>query len=215
MNAKRISPQGPEILGAMGRICLKQDLYTDAIENLSAAVKLRPDNESYSYMLASALVGKQRYNDAIPLLTRSLNHHPEDNPVLNYSVGAVEFLNQDLVEAERHLRLSLRYRQDQVGANYYLALLEERKGNPDEALRILRTLAKNHPEHAPTFVALGTTLVQAGNYREAKQVLDRALQLDSASVKAHYQLGIVLGRLGDREASKKEFAIVDTLKADN
>jgi tetratricopeptide (TPR) repeat protein len=176
-------------------------------------VKLRPDNESYSYVLASALVGKRLYKDAIPLLTRSLSQHPDD-PVLNYSVGAVEFLNQDLVEAERHLRLSLRYRQDQVGANYYLALLEARKGNPDEALRILRTLAKNHPDHAATFVALGTTLVQAGNYTEAKQALDRALQLDSSSVKAHYQLGIVLGRLGDREASKKEFAIVDTLKAD-
>ncbi len=214
MNAKRISPRAPEILAAMGRVCLKQDLYTDAIENLSAAVKLQPDNESYSYMLASALVGKQRYKDAIPLLTRSLSHHPED-PVLNYSVGAVEFLNQDLVEAERHLRLSLRYRQDQVGAHYYLALLEERKGNPDGALGILRTLAKNYPDHAPTFVALGTTLVQAGNYWEAKQALDRALQLDSSSVKAHYQLGIVLARLGDREGSKKEFALVDMLKANS
>jgi uncharacterized protein HemY len=57
-------------------------------------------------MLASALVGKQRYKEAITLLTRSLSQHPED-PVLNYSVGAVEFLNQDLVEAEQHLRLSL------------------------------------------------------------------------------------------------------------
>jgi tetratricopeptide (TPR) repeat protein len=95
ISAKRISPQAPEILAATGRICLKQDLYTDAIENLSAAVKLRPDNESSSYMLASALVGKQRYKDAIPLLTRSLSHHPEDS-VLNYSVGAVELLNQDL-----------------------------------------------------------------------------------------------------------------------
>jgi Flp pilus assembly protein TadD len=142
-----------------------------------------------------------------------LSKHPED-PVLNYSVGAVQFLNQDLVEAERHLRLSLRERPDQVGANYYLALLEERNGNPDEALRILRPLAKNHPDHAATFVALGTTLVQAGAYTEAKQALDRALQLDSSSVKAHYQLGIVLARLGNREASQKEFAIVDTLKAE-
>jgi tetratricopeptide (TPR) repeat protein len=68
MNAKRITPQDPKILASMGRICLKHDLYTDAIENLSAAASLRPDNESYIYVLASALVGKQRYKDAIPLL---------------------------------------------------------------------------------------------------------------------------------------------------
>jgi len=92
--------------------------------------------------------------------------------------------------------------------------LEKRKGNPDVALQILRALAKDHPDHAPTFVALGTTLVQAGDYREAKLVLDRALQLDSWPVKAHYQLGIAAGQAGDREESKKEFAIVDTLKAD-
>ena len=33
--------------------------------------------------------------------------------------------------------------------------------------------------------------------------------------KAHYQLGILLARLGDREGSKKEFALVDMLKANS
>ncbi len=210
IRAKQLSPKDPDILFETGRVCLKKDLYIDAIQNLSAALAIRPDRESYMYVLASAYVGKQEYKAAIPLLTSLLNQHPDD-PVLNYSLGAVHFLSSDLPDAERYLKRSIQLNPSQVGAYYYLCLVTEAKGDSEEALRMLRPLADRNPEDAATLIALGTLLVRKGSYSEAEPVLKRAVQLDSSSVKVHYQLGLLLKRLGRTDDSNKEFAIVKQL----
>ena len=52
------------------------------------------------------------------------------------------------------------------------------------------------------------------NYAKAKQALEKAVLLNPNSVKAHYQLGILLGRTGKQDDANKEFGIVHQLNAD-
>lgn len=208
--ARRIAPNDPDILFEFGRICLRKDLYKDAIESLSSAVRLRPDNVSFQYVLASAYTGRKEYKLAIPILRHLLETKPNDS-LLNYSLGAIEYLDSDLNDARDHLQRSIKSNPDQVAAYYYLGLTESHDGKTEEAAQILQSLTDRYPDHAPTFLALGKILLGQRKYSEARSALERAIQLAPSSVEGHYQLGLVLARIGQSEASKREFALVKTL----
>jgi len=213
VDARQIAPNDADILFEFGRICVRKDLYNDAIASLSAAVRLRPNDPSFQYVLASAYTGKKEYKLAIPILQQLLSLKPND-PLLNYSLGAVEYLDADLNDAEMHLERSIQIDPNQVASYYYLGLTKNHQGKSEEAAQILQTVAERFPDHAPTFVALGKILVNQHKYIEARSALEKATQLDSQSVESHYQLGLVLARLGQSEASKKEFALVKTLNTE-
>jgi Flp pilus assembly protein TadD len=60
---------------------------------------------------------------------------------------------------------------------------------------------------------MGRILLKVQQYPEAQQALEKAVLLNPDSVKAHYQLGILLGRTGKQEDANKELAIVNELNA--
>jgi len=208
--ARRIAPKEPDILFEFGRICLRKDLYKDAIESLSVAVRLRPDSDSFQYVLASAYTSNKEYKLAIPILKHLLETKPNDS-LLNYSLGAIEYLDSDLTDAQEHLQRSIKSNPDQVAAYYYLGLTESHEGKTEEAAQTLRSLTDRYPDHGPTFLALGKILLGQRKYSEARSTLERATKLDSSSVEGHYQLGLVLARMGQSEASEREFALVKAL----
>ena len=210
LRAKETAPNDPDILFETGRLCLEKDLYDDAIANLETAHQIRPENASFQYVLASAYTGKKEYKPAVALLQHLLAQAPKD-ATLTYSLGAVQYLNSDLVAAEDHLKSSISLNSDQIAAFYYLGLTENSEGRPEEAARTLQSILDRHPDHAPTLIALGGILSGERKYPEARELLEKATQLDASSVKGHYQLGMVLARLGQTEASQREFAIVKSL----
>jgi len=60
---------------------------------------------------------------------------------------------------------------------------------------------------------MGRVLLKEQKYQEAKQALEKAVLLNPSSVKAHYQLGMLLGRTGRQDDANKELAIVQELNA--
>jgi superkiller protein 3 len=205
VNAKRLAPQNPEVLFEFGKVCLERNLLDDALPALSKAVELKPDNDSYAYALGSANVGKGRLPDALELFQRLLQKHPQD-AALMYAIGAVYYLQSKFSEAEASLKQSLAVRPQQVAAAYYLALTYDAVGNDDRAIPIFRDLLRTNPQHVPSYVKLGGILVRQHQYDEAQRDLERAVSLDPDSVEAHYQLGLVLRRLGKAAESETQFA---------
>jgi len=212
LKARRDAPADPEVLFEFGKLCVKKGLYLDSISSLSAALKLQPANEKFQYVLASAYTGTRQFKPAIAILRHLVILHPKD-PLLNYSLGSVQYLESDLSGAESHLQLSIRLNPQQLGSYYYLGLIKDQQGNSDAAAQIFESLAKRNPDDPATLTALGRILFAQRKLPEAQTVLERAVKLDPSSIKAHYQLGMVLGRLGQREASRREFAAVKSLNA--
>jgi tetratricopeptide (TPR) repeat protein len=205
VKAKQLAPQDPEVLFEFGKVCLERNLLDDALPALSKAVELKPENDSYVYVLGSANVGKGRLPDALELFQRLLQKHPDD-ALLNYAVGAVYYLQNKYSEAEASLKKSLAAQPNQIPAGYYLALTYDAIGDDDRAIPIFRDLLKNNPEHVPSYVKLGGILVRQHQYEEAERDLERAVSLDPNSVEGHYQLGLVLRRLGKGSESETQFA---------
>lgn len=205
IQAKKQDPENPEILFEFGRVSLRRDLVKDAVPALEKAAALRPDQDSYIYVLASAHVADGNLAKAASLLLGLLQKHPED-AVLNYAMGTVYYLQAKFPEAETSLKRSLKLKPDQVAASYYLALTYQGKGDDDQAASLFREVIKRQPDHGPAYVKLGTILVRERQYDEARDDLEKAVSLVPDSVEAHYQLGMVLRRLGNVPESQDQFA---------
>jgi tetratricopeptide (TPR) repeat protein len=211
--AKQREPENPEILFEFGKVCLERNLVDDALPALTKAVALKPDQDSYVYVLGSANVARGNLTNAASLFHQLLLKHPHD-AILNYAVGAVYYLQSRYSEAESALKQSLAAQPDQVAASYYLGLTYDAIGDDDQAVPIFRDLLKHHPQHAPSYVKLGGILLREHQYEEAQQDLERAVSLDPGSVEAHYQLGLLLRRLGKTTESESHFTESRKLEAE-
>lgn len=213
IKAKRLQPNNAEILFEFGKTCLQLDLPDDAIPALQTATQLQPHNDSYSYVLASANVAKKQYEIAGKLFQILLMKHPDD-PALNYAIGSLLFLEVKLDEAAKYLRRSVELQPDQTAAYYYLGLISEGKGENNQATVTFRDVLRRDPQYGAAWEALGRVLLNEKQYPEAQQALEKAVVLNPDSVKAHYQLGILLGRTGRPSDASKEFEIVQQLNAE-
>jgi superkiller protein 3 len=157
-------------------------------------------------------VSKKEYELAGKIFEGLLRKHPLDS-VLNYAMGSLLFLEVKLDQAATYLRKSIELNLDQSAAYYYLGLIAEGKGQDQEAIAILKDLLRRDSDYGPGYEALGRILLKEQQYEDAKQALEKAVLLNPSSVKAHYQLGILLGRTGKQDDASRELAIVNELNA--
>ena len=212
MRAKKIEPDNPGILEGYGRVCLKMDLLADAEPALTRAVDLRPDDAAYQYTLAAAKVGKKQFEAAQELLEGLLKQTPR-SAQLQYALGSVLYLQGHLDDASKYLRESVRLQPDQLAPYYYSALIERDQGHDEEAIRMLQDLLHRYPDHAPSCEALGGLLMNAHRYSEAEGSLENAVRLNPSSVKANYQLGLLLTRMGKKDEADKRLELAKSLRS--
>jgi len=82
-------------------------------------------------------------------------------------------------------------RPDLVEATIQVAAMKLEAGNAAEAHPLLETAVKYDPESAIAHMNLGDCYRLEQRYADAKRELDRALQLDSTLLGAHYALGLM------------------------
>ena len=57
--------------------------------------------------------------------------------------------------------------------------------------------------------------MNGGRYAEAERLLRRAIELNPKSVKANYQLGLLLARTGRKEEADKQLAMAKSLREED
>ncbi len=82
-------------------------------------------------------------------------------------------------------------RPDLVEATVQVAAMKLEAGNATEAQPLLESAVKYAPENAIAHMNLGDCYRLQQRYADAKRELDRALQLDSTLLGAHYALGLM------------------------
>jgi tetratricopeptide (TPR) repeat protein len=214
MRARKAAPDDPEILLGFGRVCLRMDLLDDAEPALTKAASLRPGEPAYEYTLATAKVGKRQYEAAQALLEPLVLKQPGDSQ-LHYALGAVLYVRGHLDDAATHFRESVRLQPEQLASHHYLALIARDQGRVAEAIKGLEELLRRYPDHAPSCEALGSLLMNEQRYAEAEGYLRRAVALNAASVRANYQLGLLLARTGRKEEADKQLALANSLRKED
>lgn len=86
-----------------------------------------------------------------------------------------------------------------------LSRVRTAEGKPEDALAVLREGITEHPDHAPTRVFEGITLLDAGKPIEAEKAFRRVLEIQPGNLVAQSYLGLTLMQLGRDEEALAEF----------
>ena len=128
LKAKKISPDDPHVLYALGAVCLEMDLIKDATTNLQLSADLEPNNPITLYALASAQLAMRNYQPAIDIYKSLLAADPA-NPQVTYALGVTYYLQGDYTSAKTLLSQSAAAQSEQVESYYYLALIADQEGD--------------------------------------------------------------------------------------
>ena len=78
----------------------------------------------------------------------------------------------------------------------------------------MRRVVNARPDHAAAHSALGAALRDQGNDAEARIALERAVALDANDLRAHYQLGLLYGKLGEKESARRMLERAEILRSE-
>ena len=162
-----------------------------------------------------AKVGKRQYEAAQALLEPLVAKRPDDAR-LQYALGSVLYMQGHLAEADARLRESLRLERRAAWRPPTTSRWSPgtRAATPRRSSG-WKALLRRYPDHASSCEALGGLLMNGRRYAEAERLLRRAVALSPKSVKANYQLGLLLARTGRREEADKQLALAKSLREED
>jgi tetratricopeptide (TPR) repeat protein len=177
------------------------------------AVKLSPDSVDARtdlaefYLEAPGIVGGGRDKAAAQAQTLA----SLDPAKAHWVNGRIAEKKKDLVAAEREYRAAIEVSHGSADAWLNLALFFRHVGRLDEMENAIQHASSAQMNHPVVLVDAAETLIRAGrNFPAATELLRRYLSStttveEAPAFKAHYLLGTVLEKQGDRQAAAQEY----------
>jgi Tfp pilus assembly protein PilF len=224
----------------IGDIEEKRGHFLEAANAYQAAVQLAPEQEGYRIELATALIKRTAFEQAVAQLKDSLAAFPK-SAKLRVLLGVAEFGHGDNAEAVSDLEEAIAMEPELEGAKRCLAriVLGSAKAAPQHTVEILcawdrtvcaalrlRTARENQDsaqereavaelKRAPldnmvARCALGLAYQWRGDWNAAAGEMKSCVRLDP-SPQHHYTLALIYRKLGQEELARKELALREAL----
>ena len=202
-------PHLQQVQGALGIAQLKTGNLADAIVNLGAALKQRPNDPDLLYYLgrASGLFSKQ--------ILDSLDTSNPDSARAHQALAENYAVLRQVPEAEKEYREALRLRPDTPGIHLALGQLYATASQWAKAEEQFRVETQLQPGDAEAAYRLGAAYLQQGKIPEARAELERADRLQSGMPETLYSLGKAASLQGDLTAAQTAWMRVLALEKDS
>jgi tetratricopeptide (TPR) repeat protein len=191
----------------LGRIAMKREEYPEAITHFLDAHELRPDGTRERLDLAEALIANRWYPEAITHLESLTVAHPDSVAFWKRLGFALNNGNRyEPAVAAYETALALEPRDEQNVRNLVSALLNrgaelQTANRLDDARALYERVIATYPRDWRAYNNLATIEMKQGRLEEARELLDGALTLYPYESSLHFNMGIVLDKLGKyREA---------------
>jgi len=172
-------PKSAKILAGLGAALYTSGSFQEAAQRLCQASDLDPDARAFYLFLGEMQTAA---NEPLPCASGKLGRFARENPW-------------------------------DASANYYYALSlwkPERASSNAQSARQVESLLERavnlKPQFTAAYIELGIVRAGQGNFDGAVAVLQKAVEIDSDSAEAHYQLGLAYKRTGEQEKGDQEFA---------
>jgi len=178
-------PDSERMLTALGAALFAGALYDEAAERLCAASDLDPgDAAPYLFMGRIVVAVSSPMPCVVPRLKRFLERQPQNPLAIYYYAMAI-------------------WKQDGQPVDHASAA-------PVEAL--LHRAVSLDNQCAVAWLQLGVLSYSRGDYPDAVDFLRRATAADPQLGEAHYRLGMVYDRMGDRDQAKAELDLHEQIE---
>ncbi|RYU97229.1 tetratricopeptide repeat protein [Emticicia agri] len=144
------------------------------------------------------------YEKAIKYFSEAIDKTPTFADAYN-NRGSSKLANQDLAGAVLDFEKAVSLDNNFILAKYNLAEALSNTDRLDESLILLKAIERKYQDSSFYFVTLSNIYIQKNNFSEAKQVLQKALSLNSQNDKALTNLGFIQYQEKDVSSAKANF----------
>jgi tetratricopeptide (TPR) repeat protein len=185
---------------ALGIAQLETGQLPEAVANLRAALKARPNDPDLLYYLgrASGLLSKQTIDTLLAAYPDSARAHQ--------ATGENYFVLRRMPDAEKEYREALRERPDTPGIHLELGLVYAGASQWAQAEQEFRAETKLQPGNAEAAFRLGDALLREGQAHTARAELERANRLQPGMPETLYSLGKAASLDNDAATAQKAWA---------
>lgn len=211
--AAGLAPDRPDILYGIVSAQL-HDYRTDgALKNARKLHSLLPDDLRSTYLLALALFGAKKEEEARGYAQQVLAVHPDDREM--HLILADVALNDehDLPDARKHVDICLQQNPNDPGALYYLGMIQKMQGDVNGAIQSLSRSVAGNPKNADAQGALGALCIQASDVAGAVRALEQAVLFAPEEAQNHYQLALAYSRSGAPDKARTQLDLYQQMKA--
>ncbi len=189
------NPVQPEALHLSGLLAFQTGEKAAAVDLISKAVAIAPDNAEAQFHLGVALQALDRLDAAVESYRSAIEIEPDHIEAYN-NLGAVyEDLNR-LEEAVASYREAISIKPDYAGAHMNLGAVYRKLGRPEEAVAYYRKALKIEPDYAELHFNLGIAQKDLARLDEAIASYRKAISIKPDYAVAHENLGNALREQG-------------------
>ncbi len=204
------NPQSADTLYELALVLRQRDKARESLETYTRAAQIQKPNASQLRSVALDYVLLDDYDDALRWLRVALKMEPNNAEVL-YSLGRCLYTENLFSDAEKvYIRL-LALDPTHLKAEENLGLTYDAQNDPQRAEQALRTAAQWAKERGLQdpwpYLDLGIFLLDQAREAEAQPFLERAVELDPKSARAHEKLGMALVANGDSANGMRELQL--------
>jgi Tfp pilus assembly protein PilF len=211
--AANLAPDRPDVLYGLVSAQLYGYQNESALQNARKLYSLVPNDLRATYLLALAVFGAKKGEEAKGYAEQVLAAHPEDRE-MNLILADIALNNDhDLPTARKRADLCLKQNPRDPGALYYLGMVQKLEGDLNGAIRSLSISVAGNPQNADAQGALGALYLQSGDLTAAIHALEQVVLLAPNEAQNHYQLALAYSRSGAAEKAKAELDVYQQIKA--
>ncbi len=201
-HARELEPQNASIHFFWGIVCVQMNLAEEAYQALKKAVGLDPNNAYYNYAMGTVALQREEAGEAIPYFKKYCQLKPHD-PRGRLALGSAYFASHDDVNAEKIIVTVANNSETAAGAHYYLGRIANHKGNYAEAVAQLEMALKFYPNYPDAFAERGLVHLKQKDYPDARNDLQKALEISPDNYLANLNLMILYQRTKDPKADEQ------------
>jgi tetratricopeptide (TPR) repeat protein len=193
---------------ALGIAQLKTGKFSDAVKNLEAALRKRPNDPDLLYYFGRAcgLLSKSAFD--------TLERAYPDSARAHQALGDGYAALRQVPPAEKEYLEALRLRPDTPEIHLSLGQLYATASEWPQAETEFAAEAKLQPEDAETAYRLGNALLQGGKLKEAREQLEHADRLGPHMPEVLYALGKAASSQGDAAVAEKAWTELVSIEKD-
>lgn len=211
--ANSLAPDRPDILYGLTNAQLYDAHPEDALKNAQRLHALAPQDMRARYLLALALFGAKKWEEARMQAGVVLAAHPGDREMELILADVALNDEHNLQEARAQAESCLKQNANDPGALYYLGMVEKLEGDIGGAIQHLSKSVAGNPKNADAQGALGALCLQTGDMSCAVSSLELAANLAPELAQNHYQLALAYSRAGMADKAKAQLETYQQMKA--
>lgn len=189
---------------ALAHSCLWSKQYQCVMDVYHEILELNSESAEADMIAGEALDEMKDSEGATKMFRAAIKANPKEANV-HFGLGYLLWTQKNYPEAATELKAELENDPDHVQAMLYLADIDVKRNQPDNAKPLLERVVKLDPGLALAHLDLGILYSDGGLNDDALRELALAAKLDPNDVDVHWRLGRLYRTLGKKEEAKVEF----------